>query len=74
MYQQFVEIVKRNKKGVMRDPMQSKAKIGQQLIFSLVVLAIFWDIGFHNKGGLDDKVDFNGTPQRIAQQKFYAGM
>ena len=29
MMTQFLEIVKRNKKGVARDPMQSKAKIGQ---------------------------------------------
>lgn len=62
-----MEIVKRNKKGVMRDPMQSKAKIGQQLIFSLVVLAIFWGIGFHNEGGLDEKVEPTATPQRRAQ-------
>ena len=58
----------------MRDPMQSKAKIGQQLVFSLVVLAIFWGLGFHNEGGLEGKVDFTGTPQKIAQEKFYAGM
>ena len=64
VYLQFVELVKRNKKGVARDPMQTKAKIGQQLVFSLIVLAIFFDIGFQNEGGLDEKVDFDGTPQR----------
>ena len=64
MFTQFREIVKRNRKGVIRDPMQSRAKIGQQSVFSLIVLAIFWQIGFHNEGGLDDKVDTNMPPQR----------
>jgi hypothetical protein len=67
MMTQFTEIIKRNRKGIVRDPMQSKAKIGQQVIFSLVVVAIFYDIGFHNEGGLDDKVDSNAPPQRRAQ-------
>lgn len=47
----------RNKLGVMRDPMQSKAKLGQQAIFSLIMAAIFYNIGFHNEGGLEGKVD-----------------
>jgi hypothetical protein len=59
--------MKRQKKGVIRDPMQSKAKIGQQLIFSLIVLAIFYGIGFHNDGGLDDKVDSDAPETRKAQ-------
>jgi len=54
--------------------MQSKAKIGQQVIFSLVVLAIFFQIGFHNEGGLDEKVDEDAPENRRAQQLFYAGM
>jgi len=41
----------------MRDPMQSKAKLGQQAIFSLIMAAIFYNIGFHNEGGLEGKVD-----------------
>ena len=42
--------------------MQTKAKIGQQLVFSFIVLSIFWDIGFQNEGGLDGKVDFDAPP------------
>jgi len=66
--------MRRQKKGVIRDPMQSKAKIGQQLIFYLIVLAIFYGIGFHNDGGLDDKVDSDAPENRKAQQLFYSGM
>ena len=40
--------------------MQSKAKVGQQMIFSLIICAIFYNVGFNNDKGvgqLDDKID-----------------
>ena len=35
------ELYVRNRKGVVRDPMQSKAKIFQQIIFSIIVAGMF---------------------------------
>lgn len=50
-------LIGRNKLGVKRDPMQSKAKIGQSAFFSLIVAAVFSGIGFHNEDGLVGKID-----------------
>ena len=51
-WQEFKYILGRNKLGVVRDPMQSKAKIGQQLIFSLIICAIFYNVGINNDKGV----------------------
>ena len=52
----MINLIKRNRLGVKRDPMQSKAKIGQQVFFSLIVCAIFNGVGFLNEGGLEGKI------------------
>ena len=44
--EEMKHLLTRNRLGVQRDPMQSKAKVGQQLIFSLIVASIFYDVGF----------------------------
>ena len=36
--------------------------------------AIFYNIGFHNEGGLDGKVDESLPEKRQQQQLFYSGM
>ena len=68
------QLIFRNERGRARDPMQSRAKIGQQVIFSLIVAAIFYKTGFQNPGGLEGKVDENANQYVRAQQLFYAGM
>ena len=42
------ELVGRAKKGLKRDPMQSRAKVFQQTVFSLIAGAIFFKVGFNN--------------------------
>lgn len=60
----FKNLIRRSFIGIKRDPGQSRAKFGQQIIFSVLVGAIFNFIGFHNEGGLDGKVTAaRGTPE-----------
>jgi len=48
----------RNLVGRMRDPMQLKAKIFQQVIFSIICAGIFNNVGFHNGDDINEFVDF----------------
>jgi hypothetical protein len=50
--------------GVKRDPMQSKAKVGQAVFFAIVVAVCFSNLGFMNEGGLDGKVDATASPKK----------
>mmetsp|Transcript_21772 Transcript_21772/g.33628 ORF Transcript_21772/g.33628 Transcript_21772/m.33628 type:complete len:165 (+) Transcript_21772:1108-1602(+) len=65
-------LLKRNRIGIARDPLQSKVKIGQQVFFAVLIAIIFNKVGFHN----DDQeliVD-TGNPQVFQNQVFYQAM
>ena len=42
--------------AVIRDPIQAKAKIFQQVIFALIIVSIFHDVGFLNGDDIKNKV------------------
>jgi len=50
-------LIKRNRLGVIRDPMQSRVKMGQQVFFAILISIIFHNVGIHNEGSLDDKIE-----------------
>ena len=54
---QYKLLCARNTNGVKNDPMQSSAKIGQQIWFSLIVTSMFFDLGYHNPGDNEGKID-----------------
>lgn len=54
--------------------MQSRVRVMQQVIFSLITAAIFNNIGFHNKDGLNEKVTEKRDSFSGQRQLFYAGM
>ena len=72
--QQIKLLNARNFKGIARNPMQSKAKVGQQIFFALMMICVFTGIGFQNEGGLDDKVtaDKATEPLKYAAQLNFA--
>jgi hypothetical protein len=53
----------RNKTGVIRDPAQSRAKIGQNLVFTLFTSSIFYNSGFMNGDDVNTKVDMKNGNQ-----------
>ena len=58
----------------MRDPMQSKAKIGQAVMFALVTASIFHNTGINNQGDLEGKIDPSTSMFNQKQQLFTAAM
>mmetsp|Transcript_111 Transcript_111/g.217 ORF Transcript_111/g.217 Transcript_111/m.217 type:complete len:165 (+) Transcript_111:726-1220(+) len=54
--------------------MQTKAKIGQQIFFGILIAIIFNGLGMNNEGNMDDKIDPNDTPNVRQQKIFYATM
>ena len=44
--------MKRQRLGVARDPLQSKAKIGSALLFAIFCVIVFHNLGINNNGGL----------------------
>lgn len=58
-------------RGIKRDPMQSRAKIGNTVFFSIIISLIFNNVGYHNDGSIGDRVDTTQPVYVQAQQYFY---
>lgn len=67
-------LIGRNRLGLQRDPMQSRVKIMQQVIFAVIVAMIFNDLGFHHPNGLEGKVDVEKTDKTYYAKLFRSGM
>ena len=68
---EFRILMWRNKRGVQRDPMQSRAKIGNTVFFGIIIALIFNNVGFHNDGSIGDRVDTSAPIYVQTQQYFY---
>ena len=71
---EFTCLLRRNMIGVRRDPMQSNFKIGQNVIFAVLQLVVFTDVGFQNGDDLKTKIDIsNNDKSNPAKYRIYYG-